>query len=184
MRRANRKHTRWKRTSNVYQLPQRKRSGLVLFCITMAAAAALTQAYVSGIFSGNSFHTLVNAGSGREPLIERIQFTRCHTGGGYNCVVDGDTIWLQGQNIRLADIDTPETHDYGCPSEKQLGDRATTRLLEILGSGTVSLEPIARDKDGYGRLLRVVLVNGESVGDTLVEEGLARWYGGGRQSWC
>lgn len=184
MRRANRNHNRWNRTSNVYHLPKRKRSGLVLFSVSVAAAAALTQAYISGMFSGTSFQKLVNVASSPEPLGERIQFTRCHTGGGYNCVVDGDTIWLRGQNIRLADIDTPETHDYGCTSEKQLGERATNRLLEILGSGSVSLEPIARDKDQYGRLLRLVLVNGQSVGETLVEEGLARWYEGGRQPWC
>ncbi|WP_260482711.1 hypothetical protein [Sphingomicrobium flavum] len=31
---------------------------------------------------------------------------------------------------------------------------------------------------------RVVMVDGEPVGDVLVAEGLACWYGGGRQSWC
>jgi micrococcal nuclease len=41
----------------------------------------------------------------------RAHFGFCHTGGGTNCVVDGDTIWLQGQNIRVADIDAPETHE-------------------------------------------------------------------------
>ena len=45
-------------------------------------------------------------------------FPLCHTGGGYNCVVDGDTIWLGGQNIRIADIDAPETHKPRCASEK------------------------------------------------------------------
>ena len=49
----------------------------------------------------------------------------CFTGGGYNCVVDGDTIWLHGEKIRIADIDAPETHDPRCSSEKELGDRAT-----------------------------------------------------------
>src|SRR5687767_13991603 len=42
----------------------------------------------------------------------RASFSLCHTGGGYNCVVDGDTIWLQGQTIRIAGIDAPETHDF------------------------------------------------------------------------
>ena len=26
-------------------------------------------------------------------------FTLCHTGGGTNCVVDGDTIWLAGEDL-------------------------------------------------------------------------------------
>ena len=114
----------------------------------------------------------------------RASFSFCHTGGGYNCVVDGDTIWLEGQNIRVADIDAPETHEPQCPAEKQLGDRATLRLQELVNSGAVTLQRIDRDEDNYGRKLRIVLVDGQSVGDTLVKEGLARWYAGGRRPWC
>lgn len=114
----------------------------------------------------------------------RASFSLCHTGGGYNCVVDGDTIWLQGQNIRIADIDAPETHEPRCASEKALGDRATLRLQQLVNSGQVSLQSIDRDHDTYGRKLRLVMVDGESVGDTLVSEGLARWYAGGKRPWC
>ena len=111
-------------------------------------------------------------------------FGYCHTGGGTNCVVDGDTIWLAGQKIRVADIDAPETHPARCAEEQALGDRATMRLQQLLNHGAVSLQPINRDEDRYGRKLRIVLVNGTSVGDTLVGEGLARWYAGGRRPWC
>lgn len=114
----------------------------------------------------------------------RAHFSLCFIGGGYNCVVDGDTIWLEGHKIRIADIDAPETHDPRCQSEKQLGDRATLRLQELLNRGAVTLQTIDRDHDVYGRELRLVLVNGQSVGDTLVSEGLARWYAGGRRPWC
>ena len=99
--------------------------------------------------------------------------------------MDGDTIWIGGQNIRIADIDAPETHDYRCLSEKALGDRATQRLHQLVNSGPVTLEPIGdRDADSYGRKLRLVMVNGASVGDTLVSEGLARHYEGGKKPWC
>ena len=114
----------------------------------------------------------------------RASFGFCHTGGGTNCVVDGDTIWLEGQNIRIADIDAPETHEYGCPEEKALGDRATRRLQELVNSGPVSLSSIDRDQDVYGRKLRLVYVNGESVGETLVSEGLAHRYVRGKGPWC
>jgi endonuclease YncB( thermonuclease family) len=144
------------------------------------AAVALGGAYGAGVFDRfGSQPAQAAAASG-----ERIQFSSCHVGGGYNCVVDGDTIWLKGQKIRIADIDTPETHDFRCPYEKALGDRATRRLQQLLNNGTVSLRSIDRDEDRYGRKLRIVLVNGRSVGDTLVGEGLARWYGSGRQRWC
>ncbi len=111
-------------------------------------------------------------------------FDFCHTGGGYNCVVDGDTFYYRGDKIRIADIDTPETHDYGCDSELELGNTARVRLQELLNNGAFSLSSIDRDTDRYGRLLRIVERDGQSLGEMLVDEGLARWYDGGRQPWC
>ena len=118
------------------------------------------------------------------PSTKRVSFGFCHTGGGFNCVVDGDTIWLEGTKVRIADIDAPETHDPRCPEERTLGDRATRRLQQLLSSGTVTLQGIDRDEDTYGRKLRLVYVDGQSVGDTLIGEGLVRAYGNGRQPWC
>jgi micrococcal nuclease len=113
-----------------------------------------------------------------------VTFGFCHTGGGTNCVVDGDTLWFQGENIRIADIDAPETHDWRCPAEKQLGDRATERLHQLVNSGPITLQPIDRDRDVYGRKLRLVFVNGTSVGETLIGEGLAHRYVRGKLPWC
>ena len=114
----------------------------------------------------------------------RASFHQCKWVGGTNCVVDGDTLYLEGQKIRIAGIDAPETHDYGCPEELALGDRATDRLQQLLNGGAVTLSSIDRDEDVYGRKLREVAVDGSDVGDTLISEGLARAYGGGRRSWC
>ena len=113
------------------------------------------------------------------------QFTLCHTGGGTNCVVDGDTIWLAGQKIRVMDIDAPETHPPHCPLEADLGGKATNRLRALLNEGAFSVEQRGmRDTDRYGRQLRVLTRGGQSLGDILVEEGLAREWGGSRQPWC
>ena len=114
----------------------------------------------------------------------RARFSLCFVGAGYNCVVDGDTLWLQGRKIRVADIDAPETHEPRCAGEKALGERATLRLQQLLSGGAVTLRPAGRDRDRYGRLLRFVLVNGRSAGDVLVGEGLARRYAGHRRPWC
>ena len=99
-------------------------------------------------------------------------------------MVDGDTLYLEGVKIRIADIDAPETHEPKCASEKELGDRATQRLIRLVNSGEVTLSTTGRDEDSYGRKLRIVNVDGASVGDTLVGEGLARWYESGRRPWC
>jgi endonuclease YncB( thermonuclease family) len=161
---------------------KRKRlKGRLVFALVWLAAAALATAYGAGWLNLPAAASAEGVGA-RDAV--RATFSLCFTGGGFNCVVDGDTIWFQGEKIRIADIDAPETHPPRCPSEQQLGERATLRLQQLLDAGAVSLEPIDRDRDIYGRKLRVVLVNGKSVGDTLVNEGLARWYAGGRRPWC
>lgn len=112
------------------------------------------------------------------------RFAICHTGGGQNCVVDGDTFWFAGEKYRIADIDTPETHPPRCAEEAHLGRAATERLQHWLNAGAFSLEGIGRDTDRYGRKLRIVTRGGVSVGDVLVSDGLARRWEGRRRPWC
>jgi len=112
-------------------------------------------------------------------------FALCHAGGGTNCVVDGDTVWMDGIKIRVADIDAPETHPPRCEQEADLGNRATLRLQELLNAGPVETASIGnRDEDKYGRKLRVLVRSGQSLGNILVSEGLARTWDGGRHPWC
>jgi endonuclease YncB( thermonuclease family) len=103
-----------------------------------------------------------------------------------DCVVDGDTFWVHGEKIRIADIDTPEISRPRCREEHALGIRATTRLLELLNEGPFDLvQPQdGRDRDRYGRALRDVRRGGMSIGDQLVAEGLARKWEGRRNPWC
>lgn len=111
-------------------------------------------------------------------------FALCHDRGGPDCVVDGDTFWIGDMKVRIADIDTPETHGPRCREEEKLGLRATRRLRALLNAGAFSLEPVERDRDRYGRALRRVTRNGQSIGALLVSEGLARPWTGARQPWC
>lgn len=112
------------------------------------------------------------------------RFSLCHSGGGVNCVVDGDTFWFAGRKYRIADIDTPETHGPRCAAEGALGAQATTRLQGLMNAGPFTLEPADRDQDRYGRTLRIVTREGRSIGAMLVDEGLARRWDGGRHPWC
>ena len=89
-----------------------------------------------------------------------------------------------GDKIRVMDIDAPETHPPRCPSESELGNRATKRLQELLNAGPFQMETGGDDTDQYGRKLRVVTRDGESIGGMLVDEGLAREWSGSRQPWC
>jgi micrococcal nuclease len=111
-------------------------------------------------------------------------FALCSDAPRTTCVVDGDTFWLGGEKVRIADINAPETHAAGCVEERTLGEQAARRLVALLNAGSFSLAIEGRAADRYGRSLRVVRRGGRSLGDTLVREGLAEPWRGKRSDWC
>lgn len=115
-----------------------------------------------------------------------VTFSFCAGSSDTNCVVDGDTIRLDGEKIRLVGFNTPEISEPACAAEAAKGEQAKNRLLELLNSGSLAFAATAdRDRDRYGRLLRSVTVNGRDVADTLISEGLAEPYSGGqKRDWC
>ena len=122
--------------------------------------------------------------SAASPDQETARFDRCVGGDRVTCIVDGDTIWYRGEKIRIADIDTPEVSRPDCAREAALGDKATLRMRALLNAGAFTLDPVDRDRDRYGRLLRTVTRDGASLGAVLVDEGLAEEWGGARLEWC
>jgi endonuclease YncB( thermonuclease family) len=114
-----------------------------------------------------------------------VRFHICASATRINCVVDGDTIWFRGEKIRIADINTPEISSPKCSSEADLGHQAKRRLLELLNAGPFQVvRSGSRDRDRYGRLLRVIERDGQSLGMILVDEGLAHVWDGRKHPWC
>src|SRR3546814_8565008 len=64
------------------------------------------------------------------PMAAR-SFGLCFTGGGENCVVDGDTFWIDGEKVRVADIDAPE-RSAEHTSDLQSLTRITTVVFRLL----------------------------------------------------
>jgi micrococcal nuclease len=174
-----RRKRRWFRSSDFARSPRRTGAGWLRFVPLWGAAVLAGTAYGAGWIGGPKI-----ASPGLDFASTFSRFGSCFTGGGRNCVVDGDTFWMDGVKIRIADIDAPETHPPRCARERELGFAASRRLRELLNSGPVTLTSIDRDKDRYGRKLRNVQVNGSDVGAELVSEGLARRWTGGRRPWC
>lgn len=115
------------------------------------------------------------------------RFSLCQSSQTRTCVIDGDTFRLAGQSIRIMDIDAPETHPSRCAREADLGGRATERLIELLNAGDWHLQRSPtdhRNTDRYGRKLRLVIGPGGSIGQQIVDEGLARAWTGKRRPWC
>lgn len=158
----NRRSTRW----NYSPKPPKGPSNFALIAVGLSLGATIGGAIIWGP------SLLAKAEVNGQTY--QASFGFCPVGGGQNCVVDGDTFWVNGENIRVMDIDAPETHPPRCQSEAELGDRATRRLHELLNAGPFQMESDGRDMDQYDRKLRVVIRDGESIGEMLVDEGLAR----------
>lgn len=114
-------------------------------------------------------------------VLSALALTLCAPGPRDNCVVDGDTIWLAGEKIRIAHIDTPELNGK-CSSEIQRAILAQERLLTLLNAKPFRLHREGADR--YGRTLAVIINSDGSIGDQPVHEGLARTWAGRREPWC
>lgn len=100
-------------------------------------------------------------------------------------VVDGDTVRLAGQAIRLIGFDTPETYQAQCAAERDLGEAATARLRDLLAESSSAQLAYLPRRDQYGRDLARLMLDGRDVADIMVGEGLARRYNEGqRRPWC
>ena len=116
-------------------------------------------------------------------------------------VIDGDTVRVQGETFRLVGFDTPETGRRSrCAYESDLGDRASQRLRDLIGSAaSIELTPLpcacppgtqGTSQCNYGRSCGTLRANGRDVGGILISEGLASSYSCGptgcprRGQWC
>ncbi len=169
---------------------RRRRNGLLdtLPLVPLALIAVGVGGGVTTMLDGSGLGDwLLGARQGAAPAVSQLysgQFGICSGSVRITCVVDGDTFWLEGTKIRIADINTPEVSSPQCSHEAALGRRATERLRELLSAAPFALVRDGRDEDRYGRKLRVAMRDGHSLGAQLVAEGLAHEWEGHRRSWC
>lgn len=96
---------------------------------------------------------------------------------GRASVVDGDTLEILGQRIRLWGVDAVESSQTCVDAQGRpwpCGRRAAFALSDYLGQRTVSCT--RRDTDRYGRTVAVCSVGGTEVNRWLVAEGWALAY--------
>lgn len=103
-------------------------------------------------------------------------------------VIDGDTIEIDGETVRIANIDTPEIRHARCDAERRLGRVAKAELDKILSRGAITLQRgdpgTGRKTDKYGRTLGLIAVDGQDVGEEMVARQMARPWEGKRKGWC
>jgi micrococcal nuclease len=102
-------------------------------------------------------------------------------------VIDGDTFVLDGETIRIENIDAPESGKRAkCVAEAVLADKATSALTDIVWR-PLTLTRSGRDR--WGRTLARVAVRTPSgsendVGEIMVTAGFAAEWRGHRWDWC
>lgn len=104
-------------------------------------------------------------------------------------IVDGDTVTLacagrRSERARLSGFDTPELFSPGCAHERLAASRAKRHLAAMVaGAGRFDVQRHGYDR--YGRLLAELAIDGRSVAQEMIAQGLARPYAGGRRAtWC
>ena len=111
-------------------------------------------------------------------------------------VIDGDTVGIQATwlpaplkpelSIRVFGVDTPEKgHRAQCPSEAQRGEAASAFTKAQINASS-NRQIVLMDWDKYGgRVLGDVVLDGKSLRQLLIANGLAReYYGEAKTSWC
>lgn len=160
------------------------RSGpLVVGVLLVGGIAAMVGGNGSSTSTRATVPAVSTATAASSPGEWRVSFRMCGS-NRYTCIVDGDTIWLEGQNLRLESYDTPEPYNDICggQAEVALAHRASARLLELLNGNAFTVETHGVDR--YDRTLATIKIAGRDVGDILIAEGLARSWPNGREFWC
>ena len=95
---------------------------------------------------------------------------------GVASVIDGDTLEIHGQRIRLHGIDAPESRQLCRLDDKpwQCGKDAANALADKIARRPVTCEDLGRDR--YKRIIARCTVAGEDIGAWMVSQGLALAY--------
>jgi endonuclease YncB( thermonuclease family) len=143
-------------------------AGVVLFAIALAI-----------LIVGVSVATIIHGDPGAAARAAR--FAQCYDAEGSNCVLDGDTISVEGQRIAIAGATAPRIQGAECDEERSRGIDAAVRLADLLNSGKVTVGATVREPDG--QLRRKVEVDGNDVGVAMINAGMAHDYGSS-DGWC
>lgn len=148
----------------------RTAGGLALFGVGIAAAAIAVGAVTYSRYDP------------AEAAASAARFRQCYTGVGDNCVLDGDTIYVQREKLEIAGIEAPLIRGADCGDERIRGIDAAIRLADLLNAGQVTVSGPIRDQ--YGRSVHKVDVNGKDVARAMISAGVARPYIGEKHDYC
>lgn len=133
----------------------------------VAFALVLTAISIVFILSNKALSLGIQAAGALPPAHAKVV-------SGAARVVDGDTIDIGGERVRLEGIDTPEPGQT-CPRRLfgtwKCGRKATAALKRLVARHRVICKGDERGK--YGRLIATCSVNGTNINQKMVRDGFA-----------
>ena len=160
--------------------------GVALVVVSVVAITVPRSAFIQSVETAQGVAAaLVRAGGS---ALEGVTEVAKDVGGGVAAatqgrvlsgrarVVDGDSLALVGERIRLHGIDAPESAQtcIAGGARWRCGERAERALRERIGGRMVACEE--RDVDRYGRIVAVCRAGGEDLNAWMVESGFALAY--------
>jgi len=102
-------------------------------------------------------------------------------------VIDGDTLRVDAETIRLLGLDAPETSRAACGTEAAAGMLARQWMAEHLSGARVTIERAGQDS--LGRTLASVSAGGADLTQAAIADGVALPYVAGKHRqrqahWC
>ena len=144
--------------------------GIALFAVALVV-----------VIVGISIFTIFKSDPAAEAA-DAVQFGQCYNSDGRDCVLTGDTIYVDHQRVQIAGIEAPGIVGAGCSQEKDRGIAAAVGLSGLLQSGEVTVSPTFLDE--YGRAVSKVQVKGQDVAEKMLNYSFVRRYTGEKQKWC
>lgn len=130
-----------------------------------------------GMFCATIFLTTncANSQSKNLHVKSHLQFDKKFSGNGF--VIDGDSIKVGRKEVRLFGIDAPEYSQtcFNSKKEEYQCGQVSRNFLTALASGK-NVECVYAQKDKYDRFLSKCVVDGISINEALVKNGMAVIY--------
>lgn len=89
-------------------------------------------------------------------------------------VLDGDTVVVSGQKIRLADLDAPELGQNSLDGVA-IGKQSQQFLARLILGKKVEVRYTGRGY--YGRIIGTIFYNGKNINQLIMQAGMATTYG-------
>jgi endonuclease YncB( thermonuclease family) len=138
--------------------PRRRSTSVIVVLAALAVAMGLETLPLRMVQFSEASEPVMASGASPSSVTGR-------SGSAAATVIDGDTLRIGGERLRLHGIDAPES-EQRCADGWPAGEAARRALASLVLAGAPRCERVTTDR--YGRTVAVCRVNGQDVGAALL----------------